>query len=360
MQKEYIFPCEQCGAKLKFSVATGELTCPYCTHINHVERAFTQVVEKDYEKALNTLEHLPQQPSALSSTKCPSCAATFELQENVHASLCPFCGSAVVNEVARYRPIKPQALLPFAISKDEARAIFKEWLKSHWFAPNKLQHYGAEDSTLKGVYIPYWTYDASTLSRYNGRRGTLYYETQHYRVNINGRSQMRSRQVQRIRWTPVSGSVDQLFDDVLVMASESLHYALLEWDLEHLVNYDASFLSGYESEVYSIDLERGLERAKATMQYRIRAAIKRQIGGDRQEITGLQTAYSNITFKHILLPVYASAFTFNNKVYSYVINGRNGAISGERPYSVVKIAAAVLSVVLIAVALYYANEQGLL
>ncbi len=360
MHKEYVFPCEQCGAKLMFSVATGELTCPYCTHINHVERAFTKVVEKDYEKALRTLKNLPQQPSALSSTKCPACAATFELQENVHAAVCPFCGTAVINEVARYRPIQPQALLPFKISNEEARAIFKRWLKSHWFAPNKLQRYGAKNSTLKGVYIPYWTYDASTASRYSGRRGTVYYETQHYRVNVNGQSQMRSRQVQRIRWTPVSGHLEHPFDDVLVMASESLHYALLEWDLEHLVNYDESFLSGYESEVYAIDLERGLERAKATMQYRIRAAIKRQIGGDRQEITQMQTDYSNVTFKYILLPVYASAFTFNNKLYSYVINGRNGAISGERPYSMVKIAAAVLGILAIAAALYYANQQGLL
>lgn len=358
MKKEYVFPCEQCGAKLKFSVATGELTCPYCTHINHVERAFTQVLENDYEKARKTLQHLPQQPSALTSTKCPSCAATFELQEHVYASTCPFCGSAVVNEVARYRPIRPQAILPFKIGHKEARAIFRSWLKSHWFAPNKLQHYGAEDSTLRGIYIPYWTYDASTLSRYSGRRGMVYYETQHYRVNINGRSQMRSRQVQRIRWIPVKGNINHSFDDVLVMASESLHYALLEWDLEHLVNYDEAFLSGYDSEVYSIDLERGLERAKATMEYRIRAAIKRQIGGDRQEISRLSTEYDNITFKHILLPVYASAFTFNNKVYSYVINGRNGAISGERPYSIVKIAAAVIAVLMVAVLFYYINDQG--
>ncbi|RUM62191.1 MAG: primosomal protein N' (replication factor Y) - superfamily II helicase [Sulfurimonas sp.] len=360
MNKKYVFPCEQCGAKLTFSVATGELRCPYCTHVNHVERAFTQVVENDYNTALRTLENLPQQPSAISSMKCPTCAATFELHENIYASECPFCGSAVINEVARYRPIQPQALLPFKVSKDEARHIFKTWLKSHWFAPNKLQHYGAEDSTLKGVFIPYWTYDADTFSRYSGRRGKVYYKTQQYQVYVNGRSQMRSRRIERVRWTPVSGNIDTPFDDVLVMASESLHYALLEWDLEHLVNYDEAFLSGYESEVYTINLERGFERAKATMEYRIRAAIKRQIGGDRQEITTLQTRYSDITFKHILLPVYASAFTFNNKLYRYVINGRNGAISGERPYSMVKIVAAVTAVLAIVGVLYYLNRQGFL
>ncbi len=354
--KEYVFPCAQCGAKLNFSAATGELKCPYCTHINKIERAFSQVVEKDYNQAIEELQSLSQQPSGLSSSKCPTCAAVFELNENIHASECPFCGSAVVNEVALYRPIKPQALLPFKVTSSEAREIFKNWLKSHWFAPNKLQRYGAEDSTLEGVYVPYWTYDANTHSRYSGRRGDKYYETRNYMTNINGRSEMRSKRVEKIRWSHVSGELDKAFDDVLVMATESLHYSLLSWDLENLVDYDKSYLSGYESEVYSIELDRGLQRAKATMLYRIRFAIKRQIGGDVQEISSLESEYFDITFKHILLPVYASAFTFDGKVYSYVINGRNGAISGERPYSVVKIAMAIAAVLALGAVIYYVTK----
>ncbi|MEA2110855.1 MAG: hypothetical protein U9P71_02280 [Campylobacterota bacterium] len=354
MNKEVIFPCEQCGAKLNFSVATGELKCPYCSHINLIERAFTQVVEKDYNRVIATLKNLSDAPSReITSSKCPTCAAVFDLHEDIHASECPFCGSAIVNETALYRPIKAQALLPFKVTKKEAREVFKSWLKSHWFAPDKLKRYGAEDSKLEGVYIPYWTYDASTFSHYTGRRGDKYYETVSKQRMINGRTELYTEEEEHINWVNVSGNVSHDFDDVLVMATESLNQSLLDWDLENLVDYDESFLSGYESEVYSVELDVGLVQAKNIMEHKIRALIKRQIGGDEQEINALQSDYSDITFKHILLPIYASAFTFDSKTYSYVINGRNGDISGERPYSVVKISAAVIVGLAVVATVYY-------
>jgi DNA-directed RNA polymerase subunit RPC12/RpoP len=357
MNKEVIFPCEQCGAKLSFSATEGELKCPYCSYVNVVERAFNQVVERDYESAISRLKNLSDQPPReISSLKCPTCAAVFELEDDIHASECPFCGSAVVNEVALYRPIKPQALLPFKVTKKEATTLFRTWLKSHWFAPNKLKRYSAEDSTLEGVYIPYWTYDAQTFSRYSGRRGDKYYVDEMRMVTVNGKSELRSVRVEKIRWSHVSGDLDRAFDDVLVMATDSLKHVLSQWDLENLVDYNESYLSGYESEVYSVELDEGLRRAKAMMQRHIRQMVKQHIGGDLQEITHLSSDYSEITFKHILLPVYASAFKFDGKVYSYVINGRNGDIRGERPYSVAKIASLVVTILIMGVVLYYATR----
>jgi len=352
-QKEYIFPCEQCGAKLKYSVATGNLTCPYCSHVNVIERAFTQVVEKDYEKAIQELKNFSEHPSEITSSKCPTCAATFELSEDIHASECPFCGSAVVNEVSLYRPIKPQALLPFSIEKQEARKLFKEWLAGRWFAPNKLKHYSAEDSTLEGIFVPYWTYDSDTHSHYSGRRGDAYYVNETY--SENGVS--KTRRVEKIRWSNVNGELSKYFDDVLVIATTSQKNASYNWDLKNLVDYNESFLSGYESEVYSVELDTGLKSAKNTMTSHIRQAIKHQIGGDRQEIHSLSSDFFNISFKHILLPVYASAFSFDGKIYSYIINGRNGEISGDRPYSKVKIAFAVLAGLVVGGMIYYFSNQ---
>ena len=82
MKLERIFPCEQCGAKLSFSAATGELKCPYCSHVNIIERQFFQIVERDYEKALGELRRFSETPREITSLKCPSCAATFDLGED--------------------------------------------------------------------------------------------------------------------------------------------------------------------------------------------------------------------------------------------------------------------------------------
>jgi len=163
--------------------------------------------------------------------------------------------------------------------------------------------------------------------------------------------------VTKVRWYDVSGNLDQHFDDVLVMGSKSLPDLLDQWDLENLVDYDASYLSGFESEVYQIPLDSGFEKSKKIMERYIRRSVKRQIGGDRQQITSLSSNYSNITFKHILLPIYASAFMFKGKNYQYVINGRNGELQGERPYSAVKIASAVIAVLLVIAVVYYFTQQ---
>ena len=50
-------------------------------------------------------------------------------------------------------------------------------------------------------------------------------------------------------------------------------------------------------------------------------------------------------FKHILLPVYVSAYTFKDKPYIYYVNGQTGAVSGNRLYSFWKIFLCILAII---------------
>ena len=79
----------------------------------------------------------------------------------------------------------------------------------------------------------------------------------------------------------------------------------------------------------------------------IEESIRRDIGGDEQRIQSARTRYDDITFKHILLPVWVSAYRFHGKIFRLVINGRTGEVQGERPLSAWKIAGAVLAVLVI-------------
>ncbi len=358
MRQEVIFPCERCGGKLTFSAVTGKLTCSHCGHVNIIEQQFSKIFEKDYDKAVAELKNFAIAEKRITSLKCPSCAAVFELNENTHASVCPYCGSGIVNETELYRPIKAQALLPFKITRRESEEIFQKWLKSRWFAPEKLKRYSGADSRLVGVYAPYWTYDSNTHSLYNGRRGVEYQVRQQKWVRIKGQQRLREVTVTRVRWSDVSGTIDQSFDDILVIASTSIPYQLEDWDLENLVDYNEAYLSGFESEVYGLELESGFQKAKEKMQQAIRRSVRRQIGGDRQQITSLRSDYFDTTFKLVLLPVYTASFTFNGKNYQYVINGRSGEIIGKHPYSFAKILMLVLAVAGIVIAIAYYAEHG--
>ena len=75
--------------------------------------------------------------------------------------------------------------------------------------------------------------------------------------------------------------------------------------------------------------------------------VRSDIGGDEQTIENLATDYSEITFKHLLLPVYAGAYRYNGKLFQILVNGRTGEIQGDRPYSFWKIALLVLSLVIV-------------
>ena len=193
------------------------------------------------------------------------------------------------------------------------------------------------DTTLSGMYVPHWTYDASVTTEYTGQRGVHYYVP----VSTGKGTVM----VRRTWWTPVGGVVENAFDDILVLASHSLPRTYMEklepWGLSDLVPFQNEYMSGFRAESYQIGLEQGFSEARGQMAEPIRRTIRYHIGGDEQIIQSMHPEFNDITFKHILLPVWISAYRYRNKPFRFLINARTGEVQGERPWSWIKIASAV-------------------
>jgi len=208
-------------------------------------------------------------------------------------------------------------------------------------------------SDLDGIYVPYWTYDADTKTSYRGQRGTAYY------VTIRG-ADGKPRQERRIRWTSARGRVSRFFDDILVLASKSLPKsytdALAPWDLGALAEYKPEFLSGFRAEGYTIELEDGMVEARQIIDAQIRRDIRRDIGGDAQKIDSMSTQVEDVTFKHVLLPIWIAAYKYRAKSYRFVVNAQTGKVQGERPYSWGKIALAVVGTIVLVAAVFYGLE----
>lgn len=339
---------------MAFKPGTDTLTCPYCGQLNAIDASTEAVEELDYLAMLSDLGNHAETVEVL-TVRCESCAAEVNAPPGATAFDCPFCGHAINAQAKSRRLIKPRSLLPFSIDRPHAREAFKNWLKSRWFLPTKLQKFGKQDSKLTGVYLPYWTYDSKTTSRYTGQRGEHYWETQTYTTRENGKTVTKTRRVRKTRWYSVSGRVYVPFDDVLVLASHALPAKLTQklepWDLHALVPFDAAYLAGFRGEAYQVGLEQGFNDACQVMEQGIRTEVRRDIGGDEQRIHSLHTRHDDITFKHILLPIWISAYRFNGKVYRFLINGRTGEVQGERPYSAWKILGAVLLGMVVAAAI---------
>jgi DNA-directed RNA polymerase subunit RPC12/RpoP len=350
-----VFECTNCGGNLEFHPGAGSLACPYCGTTNELpENAQPEIYEElDYRKAVTDLE------SAAGTVQvqvvgCTGCGAEVTLEPTATTAECVYCGTHIVSQGGSRTALKPQYILPFAIQREDATRRFRQWIGSRRFAPSALKQYARISDPLKGIYYPFWTYDTNTGSDYRGQRGVFYTE-QIRTTNREGKSVTRT--VTKTRWYPASGAVARNFDDVLVPASHSLEDDLIrkaqEFPLHEMVTYDAQYLSGFHGETYSVEITDGFADAKVVMDSQIRTDVRRDIGGDTQRITSLHTVFSNVTFKYIVLPVYALKFKFRNKFFPVIINGVTGEVAGKRPFSWIKITLAALLGIAVIVGGYF-------
>ena len=227
-------------------------------------------------------------------------------------------------------------------------------MKSLWWAPNEFLKQGA-NGKFNGVYMPYFTYDSATQTRFSGQRGDTYF------VTVGEGNNRRTEQ--RIRWSYREGAFNRFFDDVMMIAATKQHLDLVEalepWPLDQLMSFTPEVLAGFFSRTYDVELEDGFRGARQRMEAALSLEVRQRIGGDVQQVDSQQTNYSAVTFKHILLPVWLLAYRYQNKTYQVMMNAATGEVSGQRPYSWVKITfAAMLAAILVATIWSFSNQNG--
>lgn len=341
------YSCTGCGADLRFEPGAQTLVCAHCGTRNTLPDLPAPAAEIDFEAALRDLASLAptiQRPSV----SCNSCGATVEFPEHVTASSCCYCGNPIVATATLVSHIRPNAVLPFAVTTDQARALFERWIRSRWFAPGDFKRLAVLEGALVGVYLPYWTYDCRATSRYTGRKGIYYYVNVPYTTTVNGKRVTRMRRERRTRWYPASGTVRDRFNDILVSGGSSLNarklHTLQPWDLKACVAYSDQYLSGFRAETYRVGLREGFDLAKQAAVPAIERSIRADIGGDTQVISRYVSDYDEITFKHLLLPVWLCAYRYRDRPFQIMVNARTGELVGDRPWSAWKISFLILAI----------------
>jgi len=323
------FPCPNCGADLRFDPGAEALKCTHCEAEVDVPHLDDEAAQEENDLRSQIASGAELETVETPSLNCTTCGASVEFDSDEHSRLCPFCDSAIVADVTMQRSIVPQGLLPFKIQVKDAHELMHTWLLSRWFAPDGITEDSAKEN-FNGIYVPTWTYDAYTSTAYTGKRGD-------YRGSGKNR---------RIHWTRVSGTVSGSFDDVLVSGSQSVSVefkdALAPWPLRELETYQTEFLAGFRAENHTFGLEEGYDESQVFMRAKIRDWVRADIGGAKQSITSADTGFSDETFKHILLPVWITHYTLENKRYRMSVNGQTGKVYGQRPFSKRKLAVGAL------------------
>jgi len=355
------FPCTGCGAKLAYAPGTRHLKCEFCGTENEIAESDERVEELDFETYLAALEGHAETFEA-ETARCEKCGAEQRLPENHFAAQCAFCSAPIVAKTYARRQIKPRAMVPFQVDRRRAQEEFRRWIKGLWLAPGELKRYAQSDAAIIGTYLPYWTYDCRTASDYEGERGEDYYTNETYTArNAAGENVTQVRRVKHTNWFAASGHVDHFHDDVLVPASQSLPPSLrgaaTAWNLKGLVAYQPEFVSGYLAEAYQVGLREGFPIAKQQIDAEVYGLVRRDIGGDQQRVRHVATRYTEVRFKHVLLPVWISAYRFRDKTYRFLVNGQTGEVAGDSPVSWQKVTWLVIVAVICFVLILYFGSR---
>lgn len=326
--------CPSCGGILVYSPEEEKLVCEHCGTRVDLDLTPVDVRENDLAEWSAHPEMWYKAEALVAEVVCGQCGAHTTFPENTTSFACAFCGTPIVlKESAHRRSWKPEYILPFKVGKKVGNERFHTWISSLWFAPSGFSKEISAQERMKGVYLPYWTYDADTVTAYQGERGVSRQVTS----RNNGKTVTRTV----TDWYPASGTVRYMFDDVLVPASNSLppeiSRVLTNWDRKNYVAYKDQFVRGFLTELYQYDFKACYPQAKKQMETYISSLVRSEIGGSQQRVHRQDTFYSDLKFKHVLLPVWLSTYRYKEKAYIFAVNGRTGQVFGQRPWSIPKL-----------------------
>ncbi len=327
------FPCPRCGAELVWSPSSKALQCRYCG-FQHQAVAEGEVLEIFLNEALEQPKQLGW-GTVRKSYRCSRCGAIETVSPELTASSCAFCGTpAVLEQPENQNLIRPQGVLPFQVSQQQALEQFRTWLRSLYFRPNNLAEL-AELGGTRGVYIPFYTFDADTVTHWTAESWQ------------RDRSQGNSRTA----WTRVSGTLSYRFDDLPVPASRGIQQALsreLEpYPTQNLVPYEPRYLAGFLAEEYGITLQEARKQAHRRMKEILRTVCRDAVPGKKCRNLKLKTTFTNEQFKTGLLPVWITPYQYKNKSFQYLVNGVTGKATGNAPWSQFKIKLALIMLVIL-------------
>lgn len=349
-EKEYInSKCPNCGSELKFLPGTNKIKCISCDStfdIDSLGSGKLDEEEVDLSSTLKELEESKINKEIIKTIHCQDCGGLILLNDQSLSLTCPFCGShRVILQDEENEIIKIAGVIPFQIDEKQIQEDFKKWIKKHFFAPKSFKN-GRIIPTFTAFYIPFYTFDANTVSPYSGYRGDYYYTTR----TVGSGNSRHTVTERHTRWSKRSGIIKHNFDDVLISGNSSplskYIVRISHYDFEKMEKYQEKFLLGYYSEKSSLSLKDGFNQAKSKMMDEIKYLCIREIGGDTYSNLNFKTTFSNVTFKQIMAPIYNGYYPYKNKNYNFVVNGQSGKFSGSYPISALKITLLVLLILL--------------
>ena len=314
---------------MRYDVARYGLVCDFCGSFKPLHRPEEGAVvgEMDFASAIRVADTNWGVTRRL--VTCKSCGAQMLYDSDQMSAMCPFCGSAIVLSAEEANcGIAPNAIIPFSIPKEQVIERFYRWNKFAFWSPEKFRK-GKVLGNITPLYIPYWTFDADTVTTYSGKFG---YTTG-------------SGDSARTAYYLKTGIMEKHIDDYCVcgsrkFANDSMLNKVATFKPKDLISYSPEILSGMPAEIYTISIDEAWVNAKnGGMNKKIAEAVKAHEMADSCSELRYSTEYYNVKYRYVLVPVWLTGCKYGGRIYNVVASGYNGTGNCNRPLSVAKLIA---------------------
>lgn len=328
--------CTNCGGKVEFSPKDKALKCVNCSSVYPIE--YRQTITKHAVGSEVSKFDMEKWQQNNHSYTCQNCGANIVLNKMDISSNCKYCNTSSLVPIEDLPGLKPEIVIPFKISKEDAKTEFYNSIKKRNFIPLNFKK-NLPRADIGATYISSFTFEMLVTATYSGR----------LRISKTVRDKNgRSRTVYDYR--PISGNVRQRFDNLVVESSDKINQDeilnIFPYNFSESYDYDDDFVKGYNVGYYNQTVEDAEVRAKHDALDLVENAVRKKYSHPIENLK-INPVYSNINYNYALLPTYFVSFNYKNKPYINVMNGQTGKVGGKVPRSGVQITLFTLFMILV-------------
>lgn len=333
------YQCPSCTGPLHYDGAAGRLQCDYCGSSFDPAEIEKLYAEKEQQAA--------SQPETGSDTgewqsfadedwgtdadkmrvySCPSCGAQLICEETTAATSCPYCGNPTVIPEQFSGILKPDYILPFKLSKEDAVSALKRHYKGKLLLP-KLFRDNNHIEELRGIYVPFWLFDGEA-------EGSANYMATTTRVFRHGDTEITETSFYEVQR---AGTLS--FSRVPVDASRKMPDDYMDsiepFDYVGLKPFSTAYLPGFFTDKFDVSIEESSSHADKRCRQSLSDALQGTARNGRP-YTSVMPIGEDIHLKrtgvhYALLPVWMLNTRWNGKNYMFAMNGQTGRMVGDLP-----------------------------
>lgn len=331
------YKCPNCGAPLTFIPGKDTVTCEYCNtefEVATIESLYAKqeelaakaqaAKEEKWEVKSADTEWSDEESAGLTTFTCSSCGAELVCDENTIATECCYCGNPTMIPDRFTGMLKPDFVIPFKKTKEDAEAALKEFYKGKLLLPDLFK----KENRIKAIqpmYVPFWLFDSSvTASGIFKAENDMIVDTGDAIVTTTSVYQCEREGQMNFMKVPVDGS--KKMDDTYMESIEPFDYSEMQ-------PFSTAYLVGYLADKYDVESDAVVPRANERVNNTAVEYLNGTVNGFmRVSLMDSVINKDKRDLHYALAPVWIVTTQYNKQPYTFMMNGQTGKVVGSLPY----------------------------